>query len=226
MDASALNSLTQSSTSQSAAQAAGQQLAGNFDTFLKLLTTQLQYQDPTSPMDSNQFTQQLVQFASVEQQVNANSNLEKLVNLSLASSTSSAAGYIGRQVTAGGDSAQLKNGQAHWNYTLGAKSTDTAITVTNSAGDVIYETKGATTAGGHTFNWDGRTSDGKTAPDGTYNIALKAIDNGGNKITTTTNVTGIVTAVDIQNGAAMLNVGGLEVDPADITSIAPAQPTT
>jgi flagellar basal-body rod modification protein FlgD len=231
MDTATLNALTQtsttssSSTSQSAAQAAGQQLAGNFQTFLKLLTTQLQYQDPTSPMDSNQFTQQLVEFAGVEQQINTNSNLEKLVNYSLANSTSSAAGYIGQQVTAGGDSAQLTNGQAHWSYTLGADATDTAITVTDTSGNVVYETKGATSAGPHSFSWDGRKNDGTTAPDGTYKITIKSTDSVGNTVTAATNITGTVSAVDIQNGTVMLKIGGLDVSPGDIITISAPQPS-
>ncbi len=220
MDPAALNALTQNSAaSQSASQIAGQQIAGNFQTFLKLLTTQLQYQDPTAPMDLNQFTQQLVQFAGVEQQINTNSNLEKLVNYSLANSTSSAASYIGRQVTVGGDNAQLAGGQAQWAYSLASDATDTAITVKNAAGDVVYQTKGATSAGAHTFAWDGRQNDGTTAPDGTYAITIKSTSGNGQEVASTTSVTGTVSAVDIQNGATMLKVGGLDISPAEIISI-------
>lgn len=210
---------TQPDPTQSASQLASQQLAGNFQTFLKLLTTQLQYQDPTAPMDSNQFTQQLVEFAGVEQQINTNSNLEKLVNYSLASSTSSAAGYIGKQVTVGGDSAQLSNGQANWAYSLAADATDTAITIKDAAGDVVYQTEGATSAGGHTLAWDGRQNDGSTAPDGTYTITVKSTNGSGQQIATTTNITGTVSAVDIQNGNTMLKVGGLDVSPSEIITI-------
>jgi flagellar basal-body rod modification protein FlgD len=213
MDTSAVNS----STSSSAASVAGQQLAGNFDTFLKLLTTQLQYQDPTAPMDSSQFTQQLVQFASVEQTINSNKNLEQLVNLSLASSTSAAAGYIGKQVTAGGSQAALANGAAHWTYTLGANAASTVVNVTDAGGTTVYTSKGELTSGVHTFNWDGRTNDGGTAPDGTYTISVTAADNGGNKINTGTTVTGVVSAVDIVSGKPALLVGGIDIDPADIT---------
>ncbi len=77
---------------------AAQQLAGNFDTFLKLLTTQLQNQDPMSPMDSNEFTQQLVAFSSVEQQINTNDNLQSLIALSLSQQASAAVNYIGHSV--------------------------------------------------------------------------------------------------------------------------------
>ena len=218
MDTSTVASTTQDPT-QSTSQAASQELAGNFQTFLKLLTTQLQYQDPTAPMDSNQFTQQLVEFAGVEQQINTNSNLEKLVNYSLANSSSSAAGYIGRQVVAGGDTAQLANGSANWAYTLSGDATDTAITIKDAGGDVIYQTEGSTSTGGHTFSWDGRANDGSTAPDGSYTISIKSIDSNGNTVPTTTNVTGTVSAVDFQNGAPMLKINGLDVDPSTIVTI-------
>ena len=82
------------SSSSSAASAAGsnatQQLAGNFDTFLQLLTTQLQNQNPLDPLDTNQFTQQLVEFASVEQQVNMNTNLQTLISMQQTSEATSA----------------------------------------------------------------------------------------------------------------------------------------
>src|SRR5690349_24911197 len=74
------------------------QLSGNFSTFLTLLTTQLQNQDPLSPMDSNQFTQQLVMFSQVEQQINTNDNLQSLIALNLSQTANSAVNYIGRSV--------------------------------------------------------------------------------------------------------------------------------
>lgn len=223
MDTAALNSLTQTG-SQSTAQIAGQQLAGNFDTFLKLLTTQLQNQDPTAPMDSNQFTQQLVEFAGVEQQLNANNYLQQLVNNSLATSTSTAAGYIGRQVTTGGDQASLSNGSAHWSYTLGANTASTAINITDAAGDTVYTTKGDLTKGPHIFTWDGRTNDGGTAPDGTYSIQIAAKDTGGNKVAADTTITGVVSAVDIVNGQPALKVNGIDISLADISAISAPPP--
>jgi len=156
----------------SAATDAGVKLAANFDTFLKLLTTQLQYQDPLSPMDSNQFTQQLVQFSGVEQAIASNKNLEKLVNFQLSNATSTAASYIGKQVTAGGDTAQLTGGSARWSYTLGANAADTQIEISDLAGHVVYKTSGQTTMGEHIFAWDGRASDNSIVPDGTYKISI------------------------------------------------------
>src|ERR1700675_2201733 len=86
------------STAQAAGAVGSQQLAGNFDTFLKLLTTQLQNQDPLSPLDTNQFTQQLVEFASVEQQVNMNSNLQTLISMQQSSESLQALQLVGDNV--------------------------------------------------------------------------------------------------------------------------------
>ncbi|MFZ1989587.1 MAG: FlgD immunoglobulin-like domain containing protein [Alphaproteobacteria bacterium] len=223
MDTASLNALTQTSnsgaTAQSAAQVAGQQLAGNFDTFLKLLTTQLQHQDPTAPMDTNQFTQQLVEFAGVEQQINANDYLKQLVDLSLANSTSSLAGYIGQQVSAGGAQTQLTNGAAHWSYSLGGDATSTVVNIADASGKIVYTTKGELTHGAHTFSWDGRTNDGSKAPDGAYSMQVTAADAGGNKVAASTTITGVVSSVDIVGGKPMLRVGGLDIDPADITNV-------
>jgi flagellar basal-body rod modification protein FlgD len=106
-------SSSSSSSSAAAAQAAGssasQQLAGNFNTFLQLLTTQLQNQNPLDPLDTNQFTQQLVEFASVEQQINTNTNLQSLINLQQTSEATSALSLVGSTVTVGGNSATLSN---------------------------------------------------------------------------------------------------------------------
>src|SRR5262249_10208809 len=71
---------------------AASQLAGNFDEFLKLLTTQLQHQDPLSPLDPNQFTQELVQFSSVEQQIQTNTSLSTLISLQQNAQVTSALG--------------------------------------------------------------------------------------------------------------------------------------
>jgi flagellar basal-body rod modification protein FlgD len=85
------------------------QLSGNFSTFLTLLTTQLKNQDPTSPMDSNQFTQQLVEFSQVEQQINTNTNLQTLISQGTAQSAAYATGYLGKTVTvADGRRSQLE----------------------------------------------------------------------------------------------------------------------
>src|SRR5215468_8490317 len=99
--------------------AAQQQLAGNFDTFLTLLTTQLKNQDPLSPMDSNQFTQQLVEFSQVEQQINSNDNLKTLIAQGTSQGSTMATSYLGKKVTITNGQAALVKGAANWDYNLG-----------------------------------------------------------------------------------------------------------
>ena len=222
--ADALSSLTPGSGGQtSGATSAQNQLAGNFDTFLKLLTTQLQYQDPLSPMDSNQFTQQLVQFAQVEQSISANKNLESLVGYSLANATSSAVSYIGRNVTAGGQTANLaSSGSADWHYTLPVNASATTISIVDAAGKTVYSGQGALARGEHAFSWDGRTPSGERAPAGQYKIEIIAKDAGGNDLNVSPLIQGTVTSVDIENGSPFLNVGGLKLKLTDVMSVGPA----
>src|SRR5689334_25039164 len=92
------------------------EIASNFTTFLQLLTTQLKNQNPLDPLDTNQFTQQLVEFASVEQQINMNTNLQTLVSIQQAAQSTQALGFVGRTVTVTGATAPLTNGQAQWTF--------------------------------------------------------------------------------------------------------------
>src|SRR3954451_9401147 len=91
-------------------------IASNFTAFLQLLTTQLKNQNPLEPLDTNQFTQQLVQFAQVEQQITMNSSLSTLISLQKATQTSAALGFLGSTVRVEGDTARLAGGSAAWSY--------------------------------------------------------------------------------------------------------------
>src|SRR5437868_2531411 len=136
---------------QGAQSAASKTLAGNFDTFLTLLTTQLQNQDPLNPMDSNQFTQQLVEFSQVEQQINTNDNLKTLISLGQSRSAADAVGYLGKAVTVSNGAAALANGTARWNYQLGAEAANATLTVSDASGRVVYAGAADKTAGIHSF---------------------------------------------------------------------------
>src|SRR5882672_717187 len=93
-------------------------IAGNFNTFLQLLTTQLKNQNPLDPLDTNQFTQQLVQFSGVEQQLKTNDFLSSRVQANANSINTNAVGYIGKTVTASGTRSELANGKAVWNFSM------------------------------------------------------------------------------------------------------------
>src|ERR1700722_1542576 len=104
-----------SGTSSSSGDAMSQ-LSGNFDTFLTLLTTQLKNQDPTSPMDSSTFTQQLVEYSQVEQQINTNTNLQTLITQGQSNGSAMATSYLGKNVTVTGGAGALSQGTANWTY--------------------------------------------------------------------------------------------------------------
>lgn len=209
---SVLANLGQAAESQST-------IAENFDDFLSLLTTQLQNQNPLEPLDTNEFTAQLVQFTSVEQSIATNKNLEQLVALSVTNAFTSTVGYIGKTVTASGDTAQLAGGQATWNYTLSAPSPETNITIFNSAGLPVYTETRAANAGDNAFVWNGQLADGTQAPDGSYTISIDAKDADGNTVGVSTEIDGIVQAVDLTGSEPILTVNGQEIPLSNVRSI-------
>src|SRR5271170_7291636 len=198
------------SSTASTASTGMQTIAGNFDTFLQLLTTQLQNQDPLSPLDTSQFTQQLVDFASVEQQINMNTNLQTLISMQQTSEATSALQLVGNTVTINGNAAALSNATntpATWSINSSAPATGT-VTITSQAGTTVYSGTVALNAGTQSYTWNGVGSSGQTWPDGTYTMAISATGANGQAVTTTTQVQGVVTAVNINQNPPTLTVGG------------------
>jgi len=195
------------------------QLSGNFDTFLQLLTTQLQNQDPTSPMDTNQFTQQLVEYSQVEQQINTNSNLQTLITQGTSQSGAYATSYLGKTVTVSGGKAGLTGGTATWNYNLGATAASSVLTVTNASGATVYTGAGNTSQGNNSFTWNGEDNNGNQQPDGTYTLSVSASDTSGSAITSTVTSTGQVSEVDMSSGTPQLVIGSMEVGLSGISNV-------
>jgi len=213
-----VNSTTPSSASASSATNATSQLSSNFDTFLQLLTTQLQHQDPLDPMDTSQFTQQLVEYSQVEQQIDTNSNLQSLISQGTQQSAAYATGYLGKTVTVSGGEGSLTNGQAQWTYNLGTASTSTTLQITDANGNVVYGGSGKTTAGNSNFNWNGVDNSGNQLPDGSYTLAVKA-SAGGSTVTTSVTAVGTVSEVNMINGTPQLLIGSMEVPLTSISSV-------
>jgi len=197
------------------------QLSGNFSTFLTLLTTQLKNQDPTSPMDSNQFTQQLVMYSQVEQQISTNDNLKTLISQGTSNAAAMTTGYLGKKVSITNGQASLTNGSATWTYNLKATAASNQLSVTDANGKTVYTTPGQTTAGNSTFTWDGKDNNGNQLPDGAYKLIVTAADSGGNTVTSSIASAGTVTQIDMTGSAPQLIVGNLEVGLGDIAAVAP-----
>lgn len=182
-------------------------LADNFTTFLQLLTTQLKNQNPLDPLDTNQFTQQLVQFAQVEQQLKSNDQLSSLVTLQQSAQTTQALGFVGNIVALDGQTARLENGSAGWSFNSPKPATAT-INIMNSSGATVYTGAFSLNAGLQNFVWDGRNTSGVLQPDGDYKMSITAKDTSGQTVAVTTEVQGVVDSVDISKSPPTLNVAG------------------
>jgi len=213
------NTTTTSSTTSSSTSSARTSLSSNFQTFLTLLTTQLQNQDPTSPMDSNQFTQQLVQYSQVEQQIDTNTKLDSLISLSSSQSSNLAMSYLGKNVTLSDGTGQLSSSSATWTYTLDNASTATTLTIKDSNGNVVYSTSGNTTSGTHSFTWDGKSLAGDTQSDGLYTLTVSSTASDGTAVTTSVASTAKVTGVDLSGSSPKLVIGSSEVSLSSATMV-------
>ena len=202
----AVSGVGATSATASAAATSRASIANNFDTFLLLLTTQLKNQNPLDTLDTNQFTQQLVQFAGVEQQIRSNESLEALVNLNKTSQLSTAMNYVGATVTAEGATSALKSGVATW-YVTAPRPASATINVSDSSGNVVFTHDTTLEAGTNGFSWDGKMTNGQTAPEGQYTIKINAKDASGQGVTISTQFSGVVDAVDLSGSEPLLMVG-------------------
>jgi flagellar basal-body rod modification protein FlgD len=194
------------------------QIAGNFTTFLTLLTTQLQNQNPLDPLDTNQFTQQLVQFASVEQQMNMNTQLQALVALQQTAQNSQALGFVGKTVTVTGSTAPLADGRAQWTFNPSTPATAT-FTVTDSTGQTVYSKTGTVQPGAQAFNWNGLDNSGRQWADGNYTLTITATGADGKPVAIPTTVTGMVNSVDLTQSPPVLSIGGKNYTLTQILSV-------
>src|ERR1700686_5800830 len=177
-----------SSGSSSLSSTAGSTLAGNFQTFLTLLTTQLQNQNPLDPLDTNQFTQQLVQFAGVEQQLKTNDQLTTLVSLQQTAQSTQALTFVGKTAVVDGSTTAVKNGTATWELSVPTNS-NVALSITKSTGQTIYSGNYGVNAGNNQpFTWDGKGNDGTQWPDGQYKLTATGTDDSGNTVSISTQI--------------------------------------
>jgi len=230
IDAAALNANAQTgsnATSISSRMANSRAtMADSTETFLQLMTTQLKNQDPLAPMDSSQFTQQIVQMTGVEQQLLTNDLLAALVGMNDAG-LSSSVNLIGKDVSTQTRAALLTDGQAAFEFNLPRAASTLKLDVVNASGVVVatLDPANLTGAGSHSVTWDGKNSTGGRQPDGgLYTLRITALDGAGGAIpaTASSTATGRVTAVSQENGVTVVTVNGRKVPVTDIISVAEA----
>ena len=200
---------TSTGSSAKAANAlASSQIAGNFQSFLLLLTTQLQNQNPLSPLDTNQFTQQLVEFAGVQQQLNTNDSLATLVSLQQTAQSTQALEFVGKTAVVNGSTASLTNGSATWELDIPSAS-NVDITITSSTGQTVFSGTFPASAGNNQpFTWNGKGNDGTQQIDGSYKLTATAKDSAGNAVAVPTKIEGVVSSVDLTQSPPLLSIGG------------------
>lgn len=196
-----------STTNKSASTTKTSGIADNFQTFLTLLTTQLQNQNPLDPLDTNQFTQQLVQFAGVEQQLKTNDQLNSLVALQKTAQSTQALNFVGATAVVDGSTASLKDSKATWALGV-SKPSSVTVTISNSTGQAVYSGNFSMNAGDHqAFQWDGRGSDGSQWPEGNYTLTATAKDASGQTVAVSTEIQGVVQAADLSQDPPVLSIG-------------------
>lgn len=212
VSASSLYSATTASTSTS---------SSSIDTgdFLSLLVTQLQNQNPLDPTDTTEFTNQLMSYASYDQQVEMNNQLSQLVSSLSGMTAGSVIGYLGQTVEAYGDTTALQDGKATWGYSLNSAASEVKIKIKDENGTVVWEGAGETAAGKHTFEWDGVTSSGSQRTEGKYTIEVEAKNASGNSVYGSTSISGVVSGIDGSSGSTLLNVNGVDVSLDSIFSV-------
>jgi flagellar basal-body rod modification protein FlgD len=203
---SATTNTSSSSSSNNSSSSNTATIASNFQTFLTLLTTQLQHQNPLDPLDTNQFTAQLVQFAGIEQQMKQNDQLSSLIAIEKSAQSTQALVYVGNMVAVDGSS-QKFDGSATWN--LNSPVTATAkITITDSTGATAYSGTFSMNKGNASFMWDGKGNDGAQWPAGTYKMTATYKDSSGKDVAIPTEIQGVVDSVDLTAAPPLLSIGG------------------
>ncbi len=218
VSASSGSSGATSSSSASSSSGALGSLTSNYNDFLTLFTTQLQDQDPDSPMDSDQFTTELVQFSGVEQQVQTNSNLTQLIQLTQAQDLSQGSGEVGKNVSISGNVMPLQSGSATVNFDT-PSAEPVAISITNSSGVDVKDVTLTSSAGANSWSWNGQSNTGVQEPDGAYNVSVMTGDSSGDTTAVPFTSTGTVTGVAKSGSSVDYSFGGMSLDESDIGSL-------
>lgn len=228
----AISSLTNvglaTSDTNAASSSSASQLAQNFDTFLTLLTTQLKNQDPTSPMESDKFTDQLSQFAQVEQGIQSNKNLENLLTMQSQQRQLSALSYVGAEIEAVGDTNWLKeDGEIQYKYNVSPEVPRLQLQIQDQSGATVYSEEFTDVSGLQTFTWDGKNNSGVEQAEGAYTLVVNPmaangdsfLDDDGDPAAVAIGIIGSVDSVDIDDDDIYLRIGDVSVPFSTLTNV-------
>jgi flagellar basal-body rod modification protein FlgD len=219
--------LSQANTNAGSSSSASQ-LAQNFDTFLTLLTTQLKNQDPTSPMESDKFTDQLSQFAQVEQGIQSNKNLEDLLAMQGQQRQLSALSYVGAQIEAVGDTNWREEGEElTYKYNVAPEVPRLKLQIQDQSGKTVYSEELTDVSGLQTFSWDGKNNSGVEQDAGAYTLVVSPmaangesfLDEKGKPASVAIGIVGTVDSVDIDDSDIYLRLGDVSVPFSTLTNV-------
>lgn len=209
---------TQTANSKTSTENAMSKLSGDYTMFLKLLTSQMTNQDPLNPMDTSQYTQQLVQYSQVEQTIQQSGTLKQILERLSNQDMIQASSLIGRTVNYSGATSGLSADQpANWNLSTDRAATTLTATITNAAGKTVDVR--TLDPGSKSFSWDGTLANGSRAADGLYTLSLEAKDSNSENIATKVNGFGLVQAVSMVNNAMMLSINGQQQAASDVIQV-------
>ena len=217
-----IESVTSSAAATNNTSSSLNKLSNDLDSFLLILTTQLQNQDPLSPMDSSEFTNQLVQFANVEQAIQQSGYLENLVNLQKSNEVIGAVSYVGKTVEVDhNEFDKPADSGATMKYTLPEGVRTASLLVLNGDSEVVAIVPVEAKAGEGSYTWDGKDSQGNQLPTGPYSFQVNAVDDDNNAIVEGVSYTAIgkVTGVEYGDGKTILQLGSVEVDLSKVKAV-------
>lgn len=192
----------------------------DMEAFLYLLTQQLKYQDPLDPMDTSEYTNQLVQYAQVEQSIQTNSYLETIVAQNVNSMATQAVNYMDKTVQALSDYLPLQDGYAKFSYILGSDASTCTVSIKDPEGNFVKTfTNVERTAGRHELDWDGKDNNGNQLADGAYVLVVTASDSSGKSVEVQKTVFGKVTGVAYDGDTVAVGMGEVAVDMNSILAV-------
>ena len=217
---SGLDVLTNAQTSGKDSASSKTKLFDDMEAFLYLLTQQLKYQDPLYPMDTSEYTNQLVQYAQVEQSIQTNEYLETIVAQNVNGMATQAISYMDKTVQALSDYLPLQDGYAKFSYILGSDAANCVVAIKDSAGNYVKTFTGVElSAGRHEMTWDGKDNNGNQLDDGAYVLIVTAVDSSGSTVSAQKTVFGKVTGVAYDGDTGAIVMGDVAVDMNSVLAV-------